>query len=470
MKTLLIAVLFFAFTTSSSSQPSITWNRLYNGPYNWHDESYDLCQTSDSNFIAVGYTRNPNYSICALKINGFGDTLWFRIFPSKTDIFKTGYSVAKSNDGGCYLTGFGDSLFVAKIDINGNVTWINYYGSQVEKGFDIFKTNENKYIICGDYGLVLKIDENGNKLWKKYLNATRLNRITNGIDGGYIITGSIRIGSDISRALLIKIDTAGNQIWTNNYLINNSSTSVSVDALNHSYVFSGRTKAILGDLRENFILKTDIKGNEIYRKIFKSDKSEYFNDFVIINDNRYAICSDRDSNIINPSFFLSKIILIDSAGEIIIDKTFNFAGSQSLNSITKVSNGDLVFCGSSRPISAGGIDDIWIIRTDSNLNSPIVNIGLINSEELGILKLQQNFPNPFNMNSKIGFEVKINCKVKIIIFNLLGQIIETIINKDLNAGYYEINFDGTSLNSSIYFCSLFINDALITTNKMLLIK
>jgi len=470
----LIALIFitagiFLSNIGAYAQPSVTWNRLYNGPFDWYDESYGICQTTDGNFVSVGYSRNPNYSYCALKINGFGDTLWFRIIPSSTNRFKAVYSVTYTSDSGCIFTGQGDSLFAAKMDINGNLIWFYYYGSENETGYSISNTKDNNFIICGDGGLVMKIDGNGNRIWKKYFTADRLSKIINGIDDGYIITGSVRIGSDTSRALLMKVDTSGNLKWVSYFLLHNSSGSISVDNLENSYIIAGRTNAIIGEIRENFILKTDIDGNETFRKIYKSDKSEFFNDLKVVNPNRYVICAERDSNAI-PVYFLSKILLVDSTGKILRERTFYFSQTSFLHSIVKVGNGDLIFTGSSRPVTFGGIDDIWILRTDSILNSPSVNINLLNSKIPQSFNLHQNYPNPFNPISKIRFDISHKCNIKIKIFNVLGQLINIPVNKLLSPGHYDIDFDGSYLNTGTYFYSLYSDELLITTKKMLLIK
>lgn len=89
--------------------------------------------------------------------------------------------------------------------------------------------------------------------------------------------------------------------------------------------------------------------------------------------------------------------------------------------------------------------------------------------------LSQNYPNPFNPSTTISFAVPVQSDVKIVIYNVLGEIVKTIIDKKINAGSYSVSFNaGNTLSSGIYFYN--INAAgidgrnFIQTKKMILIK
>ncbi|MBZ0203130.1 MAG: T9SS type A sorting domain-containing protein [Ignavibacteria bacterium] len=83
--------------------------------------------------------------------------------------------------------------------------------------------------------------------------------------------------------------------------------------------------------------------------------------------------------------------------------------------------------------------------------------------------LSQNYPNPFNPVTKIKFSIPKSSQVKIVIFDLLGKEIETIVDQQLNPGEYENDFDGSRLSSGVYFYML-IADDITETKKMLMIK
>jgi len=87
--------------------------------------------------------------------------------------------------------------------------------------------------------------------------------------------------------------------------------------------------------------------------------------------------------------------------------------------------------------------------------------------------LYQNYPNPFNSISKIKYQLSNiqikNQKVKLIIYNSIGQKIMTLIDKVQGPGIYEVSFDGSNLTSGIYFYQLQVND-FMQVKKMVLIK
>ncbi len=84
-------------------------------------------------------------------------------------------------------------------------------------------------------------------------------------------------------------------------------------------------------------------------------------------------------------------------------------------------------------------------------------------------KVEQNYPNPFNPTTTIKFALPIESRVKINIYNSLGQLIETLVDKDMASGYHEINFDASGLSSGVYFYKV-TSGKFVETRKMLLMK
>ncbi|MBK9405161.1 MAG: T9SS type A sorting domain-containing protein [Ignavibacteria bacterium] len=85
-------------------------------------------------------------------------------------------------------------------------------------------------------------------------------------------------------------------------------------------------------------------------------------------------------------------------------------------------------------------------------------------------KLYQNYPNPFNPVTTIKFQIPKLSKVNIRIYDLLGKEVNTLVNESLQSGEYEILFDGSKLTSGIYYYSLYSDEILFETKKLLLIK
>jgi hypothetical protein len=88
--------------------------------------------------------------------------------------------------------------------------------------------------------------------------------------------------------------------------------------------------------------------------------------------------------------------------------------------------------------------------------------------------LSQNYPNPFNPVTKIRFSLPNPSEggaqtVKLIIYDILGQVLETLVNDQLKPGTYEVEWDGSNFSSGVYYYSLVTQD-FTQTRKMVLIK
>ncbi|HMS33621.1 MAG TPA: T9SS type A sorting domain-containing protein [Ignavibacteria bacterium] len=83
--------------------------------------------------------------------------------------------------------------------------------------------------------------------------------------------------------------------------------------------------------------------------------------------------------------------------------------------------------------------------------------------------LYQNYPNPFNPVTNLEFGIPDLGFVLLKVYDMLGKEVKTLVNENLKAGKYKIEFDGSNLPSGIYFYKIETGN-FITTKKMLLIK
>ena len=84
--------------------------------------------------------------------------------------------------------------------------------------------------------------------------------------------------------------------------------------------------------------------------------------------------------------------------------------------------------------------------------------------------LYQNSPNPFNASTKITYSISNSGTVTLMIFDLLGRNIQTLVNEFQEAGSYQINFDAGQLTSGIYFYRLYTGNKFSEIKKMILIR
>jgi len=83
--------------------------------------------------------------------------------------------------------------------------------------------------------------------------------------------------------------------------------------------------------------------------------------------------------------------------------------------------------------------------------------------------LSQNFPNPFNPKTKIKFSIPRNGMVKIVLYDILGNEVKTLINEIKQAGNYEIGFDASQISSGVYVYKMTSGDYQ-SSKKMTVIK
>ncbi|HKK87980.1 MAG TPA: T9SS type A sorting domain-containing protein, partial [Saprospiraceae bacterium] len=101
-----------------------------------------------------------------------------------------------------------------------------------------------------------------------------------------------------------------------------------------------------------------------------------------------------------------------------------------------------------------------------------INVGEISVEFLqdqGILKLGDNYPNPFRSQTILPVTVPRTMQVTVTVYNSLGVPVRTAIDEQLEPGYYEIPFNARELASGVYFYRLMTEEGL-KTKKMVLVK
>jgi len=84
-------------------------------------------------------------------------------------------------------------------------------------------------------------------------------------------------------------------------------------------------------------------------------------------------------------------------------------------------------------------------------------------------ELVQNFPNPFNPTTTISFTLPKKANVRLVVFNVLGQSVATLVNGEMPAGAHEVVWDADESPTGVYFYRLSAEKESIT-RKMLLLK
>ncbi|MGE5429601.1 MAG: T9SS type A sorting domain-containing protein [Syntrophomonadaceae bacterium] len=69
----------------------------------------------------------------------------------------------------------------------------------------------------------------------------------------------------------------------------------------------------------------------------------------------------------------------------------------------------------------------------------------------GTAPCQQNYPNPFNPSTAIKYSISAESKVKLSVYNALGEEIKVLVNEILKSGAYEVTFMQDEVPSGVYF-------------------
>jgi len=170
----------------------------------------------------------------------------------------------------------------------------------------------------------------------------------------------------------------------------------------------------------------------------------------------------------------------------------------SLRQIREVEGGSGGKGQNSLPVEFGlgsaGIIDSVIVRWQSGLVQSFTNIDpdtiitITEGQSIGIkntgtgipkeFKLEQNYPNPFNPTTKIKFNISPlpggvsegrGGLVKLIIYDVLGREVATLVNEQLKPGTYEVEWDASNYPSGVYFYNLTAG-VFKDTKRMMLIR
>ena len=130
---------------------------------------------------------------------------------------------------------------------------------------------------------------------------------------------------------------------------------------------------------------------------------------------------------------------------------------------------------------SGKMDEFRLIRhaytpaeVSSTWNSDLGGCGITgitqnNNETPSKFSLSQNYPNPFNPTTNIKFAVPSTGLVKLVVFDVLGREVATLVNEVKTVGNYTVDFNASSLSSGVYFYRIDAGE-FTATKKMLLVK
>lgn len=460
-KVFCFALLLFAFASDTSFGQSITWQRTYDGRDGVADGGYSVCKADGNNFYICGYTTYlpNNKRVYVIKINSLGDTIWTRsIQVGTTAAGGSCLSSVTSSDDGCVLTGETTYAFTIKVDKNGEVIWNYNYGLFGKQLYEIINTSDGGYMACGrdyedinDNAFLLKIDSLGNLQWYKTFYSTYWKNFeciaeSNNNDG-YLVGGfNKNFQTDTTKAILLKINQNGDSLWQKQFEHNIVYSVLSINKLPSGYLIAGNN--VINNSVQNAIFRIDENANLTFHKTIESDTTyKILTDLKVINPNKYVITSSKQ-------FSHGLLLTVDSSGNIVNEKVYTSPDFLTIRSAQPLANGDIIFTGVVDFDTTFTKNDVYALRTDSMLNAPPpISVSNFNNNVPKNFKLFQNFPNPFNPETIVYFQLNKKSILNISLYDITGKLVANIVNGVKETGIHriDINFNIFRLSSGIYF-------------------
>jgi photosystem II stability/assembly factor-like uncharacterized protein len=447
---------------------------------------YGVVSTTNGGINWVNFTSSQDYSLIASDI-AFGNTAfavgnggnilkttsfgmnWISVsnlFPglSNNDIF-----FCNENTG--YVCDAAGNSVILKTT-NGGSNWYMTEGPQGTL-FSIFFTSNDTGYTVGGTNIVYKTTNGGINWNAQQTNSADgfrvvyfINQLT-GVVGGY--------HSCIYRT------TNGGMNWD----LKNTEYTGTIGSISFANEFTGyAVNAWLG------MIKTTNGGNNwFYISSISSSRVFFINPNTGFAISGNKILKTSNSGLSWDQVLLTNVILNISdvrltnngVGYAVCDngkifKTFNYGSNwYQQQSITEnslyalcVINDQVVYC----------VGKYKIIIKTTNGGGMIIGINNEHYNRPSSFSLSQNYPNPFNPVTKIKYDIPPSkgargMMTKLIIYDILGREIETLVNETQKPGSYEVTWDGSRFASGVYFYKLYIDDAsapLSITKKMVLIK
>ena len=122
-------------------------------------------------------------------------------------------------------------------------------------------------------------------------------------------------------------------------------------------------------------------------------------------------------------------------------------------------------------ISVGGSESEMVANmglAQQKYNS-ITTVETVNNLTPSNYVLEQNYPNPFNPETSIRFSIPQRDFVSLRVYNSLGQEVADLLNKEFEAGTYNLKFNADGLTSGVYFYTIKTGN-FVQTKKMILVR
>ena len=443
----------------------------------------DILPDSEGNILITGYTTglNGDRDILTLKYSAGGDQLWVSTYDGPGNNDDEAMKLFVDSNGQVYVTGFSSGSLTnydyttIKYDGLGNEAWVARYvgpnyGSDVAVDL-VMDDEENLYVTGGsfrtgfnmDYTTV-KYDMFGSEEWvMRYNGAVNSNDYATAIDldpsGNIYVTGysvGAALNDDITT---IKYTPDGNQVWVRDFdgeaNFKDRASHISVDNRG-GVVVSGSSYGLTGD-KDFVTLKYNSVGDLIWTNTYDGAGQGEDQLQSMTRDGTGAIYVTGQTLSETNSFDVTTL-KYSEGGEQLWEKHFTGSGYSydDASDIVVDHRGTVWVTGSSHYFLLGDYDWGYALTIQYLQNLYPVSIG----PELPVsYALDQNFPNPFNPQTTIEYQIPEAQDVSLVIYNIQGQEIVELDAGFKQPGHYNLQWDsrtasGQLVAAGVYFCRL----------------
>ena len=469
-----------------NSSGTLLWGSRYNGTANAYDAAYSITADNSGNIYYTGLSQGSStgFDLIIVKLSSAGVQQWAVRINGTANQNDFGSSIAIDNSGNVFCAGIvnrvssNEDLAVVKLNSSGTQQWIEYYNWV--NGLDgaqkiMLDASGNVYVS----GRSLNASNNYDVVTLKYNNsgvnqyAARFNGISNKDDyfnnmdidasGNVYVCGTSSTVSSGNEGVLIKYSNSGTEQWVTKY--------------NYSGAFDDGFEDVKTDNNGNVFVcgfsesNTNVSNYTTIKYTSGGAVSwvQRYSGPVASSDGARSIFLDNSQNVyitgsgfgLNTDFDIVTI-KYTNAGSQLWDQRYNFAGGQDVGIKAIGDNsGNIYIAGNSYSPSN---PDMVIIKYSQPLGiQPLT--GNIPQD----YSLSQNYPNPFNPATKIDFNLPESGFTSISVFDVTGKLVQKLVNENLPAGKFSLDFNAEGLTSGIYFYRL--NSGSFTeTKKMILTK
>ena len=249
------------------------------------------------------------------------------------------------------------------------VPWNKTYGGTGwDVAFSVVQTDDGGFALAGGTPMLasgsgvqfwlVRVDSKGNMLWNKTYGAGGGARaLVKTSDGGYTLAGTTSVVAGTVRTLLVHTDSDGNMLWNMTYgETNDDYAGALVETRDGGYAFTGSTG---GDF---WLVRTDTNGNQLWSKTY-GQTSKAHAALVQTNDDGFALAGTTDSFGAGLDDFW--LVRTDSSGSLLWNRTYGGPMYEQASALIQTGDEGFAIAGT-RDYFGVNASDFWLVRTDAN--------------------------------------------------------------------------------------------------------